>query len=513
MNLRNLRIGSRLGLGFGGILLSAAGLLLGAMVSNAVSRNALQQTMELAAHQEDQANDMRVALLNSAIAVRNMGLQTKVEAVQADEDEAKAQRARYVASRVALEATPLSAEERALCAQLAAIDTQMEGFFKEAVDLAAQFNTEQANAVITGKIDPLSTQANTELGQFIQLQKQHTAQAAAAANASNRVTELATAGAGALVLAFVALLAWRLTASITQPLREAVEVAARVARGDLKTAIHVQGRDEAASLLEALVAMRDSLSRMVSEVRSGSQAIEGASSEIAHGNSDLSSRTESQASALQQTASSVEHLTTTVKQNAANAEHAHELSRGAADQVNNGAEVVRKVIGTMSQINEHSRRIGEITSVINGIAFQTNNLALNAAVEAARAGEHGRGFAVVAAEVRSLSQRSTQAAKEIDTLIRSALACTQEGSDLVDVAGHTMSEVTTSVQKVADIISEISAASREQTTGIEQVNVAISDIDRTTQQNASLVEEAAAAAESLRDQTHRLTGLVSAFEL
>jgi methyl-accepting chemotaxis protein len=248
-------------------------------------------------------------------------------------------------------------------------------------------------------------------------------------------------------------------------------------------------------------------------VRSGTQSIEGASAEIAQGNSDLSARTESQASALQQTAASVEQLTSTVKQNAQNAAHAHELSQGAAAQVDKGHAVVSQVVGTMSAINEHSRKIGEITSVINGIAFQTNILALNAAVEAARAGEHGRGFAVVAAEVRSLSQRSTQAAKEIDTLIRSALECTQTGSDLVDVAGHTMSDVRISVQKVADIIAEISSASREQTSGIEQVNIAITDIDRTTQQNAALVEEAAAAAESLSEQTHRLTALVSAFEL
>ncbi len=513
MNLRNLHIGSRLSLGFGLILLSASAMLVGAMVSHATSRATLLQTLGRAAAQQEQAVGMRDALLGSAIAVRNMGLQTKVEAVQSDKEQAKKERALYVAARTRLEATALSTEERTLFARLADIDKQMEAHFKDAVDLASQFNTEQAGAVITGKIDPLLNQANAELGKFIAMQKEHTAAATEQANAANRMTDLVITGAGAAVLVFAALLAWRLTMSITRPLQIAVDAAARVAQGDLSSTIQVTGKDEAASLLAALSTMRDSLARMVSEVRSGTQAIDGASSEIAHGNSDLSARTESQASALQQTAASVEHLTSTVKQNAANAAHAHELSQGAAEQVNRGHEVVGKVIGTMSAIIDHSRRIGEITSVINGIAFQTNILALNAAVEAARAGEHGRGFAVVAAEVRSLSQRSTQAAKEIDTLIRSALECTQSGSDLVDVAGQTMSEVRVSVQKVADIISEISSASREQTGGIEQVNLAIADIDRTTQQNAALVEEAAAAAESLSEQTHRLTALVSAFEL
>ncbi len=513
MNLRNLTIGTRLSFGFGAILVSASALLVGAMVSNAASRSALLQTLAKASAQQEQAAEMRNALQASAIAVRNMGLQTKVEAVQHDEDEAKAERARFVASRLKLAAAAVTADELALFKRLGDIDTKMEEHFKEAVDLASQFNAEQASAVITGKIDPLLKQANVELARYIAIQREQTAAATAQANATNRSTEITIAGAGAIVLAFAAAFAWRLTSSITAPLQIAVDAAARVARGDLASSIVVTGKDEATALLKALTTMRDSLSRMVSEVRSGTQAIEGASGEIAQGNSDLSSRTESQASALQQTAASVEQLTTTVKLNAQNAAHAHELSKGAAEQVNKGHAVVGQVIGTMGEINEYSRKIGEITSVINGIAFQTNILALNAAVEAARAGEHGRGFAVVAAEVRSLSHRSTQAAKEIDMLIRSALECTQTGSNLVDVAGHTMSDVQVSVQKVADIIAEISTASREQTVGIDQVNVAISDIDRTTQQNAALVEEAAAAAESLSEQTHRLTALVSAFEL
>ena len=257
--------------------------------------------------------------------------------------------------------------------------------------------------------------------------------------------------------------------------------------------------------------MRDSLARMVSEVRTGTEAIDGASREIAQGNADLSSRTESQASALEQTASSVEHLTGTVKQNAQSAANAQALSQDAAEQVTRGHHAVDQVVGTMNAINESSRKIGDITSVINGIAFQTNILALNAAVEAARAGEHGRGFAVVASEVRTLSQRTTQAAKEIEVLIRTAVDRTQAGAVQVAEAGRTMNGVQQSVSKVATIIREISTASREQTTGIEEVNQAIGDIDRTTQQNAALVEQAAAASESMSEQTRRLTAMVSAF--
>ncbi|GAB4557297.1 MAG: hypothetical protein Tsb007_16630 [Rhizobacter sp.] len=513
MNLRDLNIGARLGAGFVLILLSASALLVGTMAGSAASRTALLQTLDLAAAQEQEAVSMRHALLSSAVSVRNMGLQTKVELVQKDEAEAKKERARYLAAKARLEATNLGTEERALFARLAEIDRQMELHFKEAVDLAAQFNTEQAGAIITGKIDPLLTKASQELAAFIDMQKSHTAAAVKQANADSRTLQWITAGTGALVLLLVGLMAWRLTISITRPLQTAVEATARVARGDLVSDIPVHGRDEAARLLGGLREMRDSLGRMVSEVRSGAEAINGGASEIAQGNADLSSRTESQASALEETASSVEHLTTTVKQNAQSAVHAQTLSEDAATQANRGHAVVSEVISTMNAINDSSRKIGDITSVINSIAFQTNILALNAAVEAARAGEHGRGFAVVAAEVRTLSQRTTQAAKEIEQLIRSAVERTQNGSALVDEAGRTMNGVMQSVRKVADIIGEISAASREQTAGIEEVNLAITDIDHTTQQNAALVEQAAAAAESMRQQTHRLTTLVSAFQV
>jgi methyl-accepting chemotaxis protein len=513
MNLRNLRIGTRLGLGFGLILLLASATLFGAMWSQAASRDALKQALQRAAAQQRQAVDMRLALLGGAVAMRNMGLQTQVEEVQADEAEARKQRSHYIAAKAQLEAAGLAADEQAVFDELARIDAEMEVQFKAAVELASQFNTEQASAIITGKIDPLLTRANDRLASFIGLQQKHSEVAAHHAESRNRSVERIVMVAAAAVLALSALMAWRIGLSITRPLRSAVQASASIAGGNLLAEIVVDGSDEAAQLLAAVREMRDSLARMVGAVRTGAESINGASSEIAQGNADLSSRTESQASALQQTASSVEQLTSAVKQTADNASLAQQLSKNADHEASRGHAVVGDVIATMNEINQSSRRIGDITSVINGIAFQTNILALNAAVEAARAGEHGRGFAVVASEVRVLSQRTTLAAKEIALLIESEVKCTQNGTRLVDEAGRTMDGVMQSVRKVSDIIAEIGSASREQSNGIEEVNLAIADIDRSTQQNATLVEQAAAAAESMRDQTLRLTTLVSTFRV
>ncbi|MBV8634083.1 MAG: methyl-accepting chemotaxis protein, partial [Burkholderiaceae bacterium] len=264
---------------------------------------------------------------------------------------------------------------------------------------------------------------------------------------------------------------------------------------------------------QALKDMDDSLLKIVSEVRQGTDAIATASQEIASGNSDLSSRTESQASSLEETASSMEELTDTVRQNAENARQANQLVVSASEFAQKGGKVVGQVVTTMGSIKESSRKIVDIIGVIDGIAFQTNILALNAAVEAARAGEQGRGFAVVAAEVRNLAQRSAGAAKEIKTLIGDSVEKVDQGSKLVDEAGRTMGEMVTSVQHVADIMSEITAASQEQSAGIGEVNQAIAQMDEMTQQNAALVEQAAAAAESMQEQAALLADAVSVFKL
>lgn len=292
----------------------------------------------------------------------------------------------------------------------------------------------------------------------------------------------------------------------------ATAIAGNIAGGDLASEIRTAPNDQE-SLLFAIKAMRDSLSNIVGQVRSGTDTIATAAGEVANGNMDLSSRTESQASSLEETASSMEELTSTVKQNADNARQANVLATSASDVATRGGAVVTQVVETMDSINASSKKIVDIISVIDGIAFQTNILALNAAVEAARAGEQGRGFAVVAGEVRSLAQRSAAAAKEIKGLISDSVEKVEVGSKLVNQAGLTMNEIVESIHRVTDIMSEITAASEEQTSGIEQVNQAIIQMDSTTQQNSALVEEAAAATQSMQEQAGRLLQIVSVFKL
>jgi methyl-accepting chemotaxis protein len=292
----------------------------------------------------------------------------------------------------------------------------------------------------------------------------------------------------------------------------AAGITRRIAQGDLTVPVDLKNNDQS-SLLYAIKAMRDSIATIVGQVRSGTDTIATASSQIAAGNIDLSSRTEEQASSLEETASSMEELTSTVKQNADNARQANQLAVSASEVALKGGVVVSQVVHTMASINDSSKKIVDIISVIDGIAFQTNILALNAAVEAARAGEQGRGFAVVATEVRNLAHRSAAAAKEIKALIGDSVDKVAVGSKLVFEAGSTMDEVVASVRRVTDIMGEITAASLEQSAGIEQVNRAIAQMDQVTQQNAALVEEAAAAAESMQDQAGNLSQVVSVFKL
>jgi len=303
------------------------------------------------------------------------------------------------------------------------------------------------------------------------------------------------------------------TRSITGPIHRAMQTAEAIGAGDLSTAIHAEGRDEAARLLHALATMQGNLAKIVAEVRQSADSVSTASHEIAHGNADLSARTEQQASALQQTAASMEELNATVRQNADNALQANQLAAAASAVATEGGQMVGKVVQTMDGISESSRRITEIINVIDGIAFQTNILALNAAVEAARAGEQGRGFAVVAGEVRTLAQRSAEAAREIKSLIGTSVERVESGNALVHQAGSKMDEVLASIRRVADIVGEISSASAEQSDGVTQVGEAVAQMDQATQQNAALVEESAAAAESLRTQARQLVDAVAVFRL
>jgi methyl-accepting chemotaxis protein len=327
---------------------------------------------------------------------------------------------------------------------------------------------------------------------------------------SARTLMSALAGMGLLV--GVAFSYW-LTVAITKPIKEAVHMARAVASGDLSTQVAIHSKDEVGQLLTALQDMNDSLVNIVKQVRSGADSMATATSEIAAGNMDLSSRTEEQASALEQTAASMEELAETVKQNFDKGRHANELADSAAEVAVRGGAVVEKVVHTMEAINTSSNKIADIIGLIDGIAFQTNILALNAAVEAARAGEQGRGFAVVASEVRSLAGRSASAAKEIKDLIGASVTNVSEGCKLVEQAGSTMDEIVVSVRRVADLMREVTLASQDQSSGIDQVNQAVGQMDQVTQQNAALVEEAAAAAQSLEHQAQTLLRTVSVFRL
>ena len=317
----------------------------------------------------------------------------------------------------------------------------------------------------------------------------------------------------ALLASLAAWIMWTIARTITESVQLAAKLADAVAAGDRTTDVPDAGRDEIGSLLRSLGAMNAGLSAVVSSVRSNAESVAIASAQIAQGNQDLSGRTEQQASALQQTASSMEELSGTVKQNADNARQANQLATKASSVAIQGGEVVAQVVDTMKGINASSKRIADIISVIDGIAFQTNILALNAAVEAARAGEQGRGFAVVASEVRNLAQRSADAAKEIKILIKASVERVDQGTVLVDQAGATMTEVVSSIRRVTDIMGEISAASTEQSLGVSQVGEAVTQMDQTTQQNAALVEESAAAAESLNAQAQQLVDAVAVFKL
>ncbi|MFK3736399.1 methyl-accepting chemotaxis protein [Massilia sp. TN1-12] len=383
-----------------------------------------------------------------------------------------------------------------------------------AVKAKASGNGDEATRILDKEFLPAAKAYEGAVGVLVDMQRDQIAASAVAIEATitKSASTIAMLSAGALLIGIVC--AWFLTRGIVRPIREAVELAEAVASGDLTRRIAANDdRDETGALLRALAHMNDSLVRIVTDVRGGTGAIHGAAGEIASGNLDLSSRTEQQAAAIEETAASMAHLTDTVRQNADNARQANQLAISASEVAVQGGSVVGEVVTTMNAINESSKKIVDIITVIDGIAFQTNILALNAAVEAARAGEQGRGFAVVAGEVRTLAQRSAAAAKEIKELIGNSVAKVDAGSKLVDQAGSTMEQVVASIQRVTDIMAEISSASQEQTDGIQQVNGAIGQMDESTQQNAALVEEAAAAAGSLQDQASRLAEAVGVFKV
>lgn len=385
------------------------------------------------------------------------------------------------------------------------VDTMVEALRSEDYSTFYMVNTDYGTPRSQAFIEAIA-----KFGDYIKK-----SQDATSAKAEQNFKLAAMAVIAAVVLSFIMMVLARIMfgRTVVRPLVNAGQHFDRIAAGDLTQRIDVTSTNEVGALFSALRRMQDSLTQTVSSVRRGVDEINIGSREISAGNTDLSSRTEQQAASLEETAASMEELASTVKQNADNARQANKLAASASDVAERGGSVVNEVVGTMQAISTSSKKISEIVGVIDSIAFQTNILALNAAVEAARAGEQGKGFAVVAAEVRSLAQRSAQAAKEIKGLIEDSVSKVGAGSQQVARAGDTMQEIVSSVKRVTDIMGEISAASDEQSTGIDQVNRAVSQMDEVTQQNASLVEEAAAAAASLQEQAQQLADAVAVFKL
>lgn len=516
MNFSNMKVASRLGYGFALVIaLFSAANLIGLLRLSGFNDN-VKQLSDDRVPKLIAANSWIIRVLETAEHTRNMLIMDNEDGVQKEIDAVKANQKLGKDYFEQLQAAAVSEDEKELLKKISAARSAYAPHEESFLKLILAKDTLTAKDTLLINARPAQLQYIGTIQKFIEYEKGSIEETKAATEGDYKSSRLVLISFGALAALIGASIAWFIASSLLKQLggepAYAADVAAQIARGDLSTEIDTKNSGEN-SLMIAMKSMRESLARIVGEVRSGTNMIATATSEISSGIHDLSARTESQASALEETASSMEELTSTVKLNADNARHANQLALSASAVALKGGEVVSQVVETMSSINQSSSKIVDIIGVIDGIAFQTNILALNAAVEAARAGEQGRGFAVVATEVRTLAQRSASAAKEIKTLISDSVDKVNAGTKLVDHAGVTMDEIVKSIRHVTDIVVEISAASEEQTAGIEQINHAIMQMDNVTQQNAALVEQSAAASQSLQSQAEALMRVVSAFKL
>jgi len=513
MKINDLRIGTRLKIGFGIVLALLIFMVALVNITNAHNEEQLFRSLELASAKLKWTTAMKAAQLEGVVSIRSIGLHTEVAEMNKEEARLKEQWKLFANAREQLMALGATDEEKTIFASITQLEKSLEPPTAQAIGQALAFDTEGVARTIAKQIDPIYRQVLVEINKLVQFQQTAEQQMRAQAEAASRRLAHFLYAVAAVAVLLGGALAWGTTLSITRPLGKAVEVARHVANGDLTVSIVVESKDETGELMQALKDMNASLFNTVRQVRIGTDTIATASSQIAAGNTELSVRTEQQASSLEETASSMQTLTGTVKQNADSAHQANQLVQSASQVATQGGEVVAQVVETMHSINTSSKKIVDIISVIDGIAFQTNILALNAAVEAARAGEQGRGFAVVASEVRSLAGRSAEAAKEIKTLISDSVEKVEIGSRLVEQAGQTMEQIVTSISHVTNIMGEITAASAEQSAGIDQVHLAIGQMEAATQQNAAMVEQAASAAAALHGQADNLTSVVSVFRL
>ncbi len=513
MKLSNVRIGARLGAAFGLLIVMMLAMVVTAQVRMASMAEANQRILEMDWAKAEAINTVGVATRDNGRHTLEIVLTDDPAKRQVSKDKTAANRKIIEDAFAVLDAKIYKPKAKELLARIKDQRGKYVQKYQQVIELVDKGDRDGAVRLLQTEalpaLDALQAPVD-ELEAFQGELAKASGQQALADIHSARIT-LLVLGIGGFLAGCV--MAWTITLSITRPLHRAVDVAQRVASGDLGSQIEVTSGDETGQLLQALAEMNASLVHIVGDVRRGCEAIATATQQIAMGNTDLSSRTEEQASALEQTAASMEELTSTVKQNFDHGKRANQIAESASQVAVRGGQVVSEVVHTMEAINQSSRKIADIIGLIDSIAFQTNILALNAAVEAARAGEQGRGFAVVASEVRSLAGRSAEAAKEIKTLIETSVGNVDEGCQQVERAGSTMDEIVVSVRRVTDIMGEITQSSQEQSTGIDQINEAVHQMDQVTQSNAALVEEAAAAAQSLEQQAKNLLQAISVFRL